>query len=95
VETLSEDGVFFWCSILFSEIRLSGSKEIQAYTSKIIYWNDIIFVVLFNMSILGGKGRCGRIMEKVLIQLQIVDDGKPGTTFMALVPYAVKGDETV
>jgi hypothetical protein len=34
-------------------------------------------------------------MEKLLIQLQIVDDRKPGTTFMADVPYAVKGDETV
>lgn len=34
-------------------------------------------------------------VEKLKGKLQIVDDGKPGTTFMADVPYAVKGDETV
>ncbi|MEK5235844.1 DcuS/MalK family sensor histidine kinase [Paenibacillus sp. FSL L8-0470] len=34
-------------------------------------------------------------VEKLQGKLQIVDDGKPGTTFMADVPYAVKGDEAV
>ncbi|MBW4085214.1 DcuS/MalK family sensor histidine kinase [Paenibacillus sp. S150] len=34
-------------------------------------------------------------VEKLQGRLQIISGGKPGTTFMADVPYAVKGDETV
>ncbi|MNC66160.1 Sensor histidine kinase DcuS [compost metagenome] len=33
-------------------------------------------------------------VEKLQGQLQIIPGPEPGTTFMADVPYAVKGDET-